>query len=172
MLNNHVAATSEDNSIESPKLFVLVGIPGSGKSTFIRQKMSADDYVIISTDDVIEKMAAEVGKTYDELWQTRPYKRAKKIADANFADAVKNVKNIIWDQTNITIDKRKTILSKIPEQYYKVAVLFTTPLDVVKDRLKKREKEGKIIPDHVVNDMFKRLQPPTVTEGFDEVVLV
>ena len=52
-----------------PLLFMLAGIPTSGKSTYI-SKLLRDfpDAVVISTDDYIEAVARETGKTYNEVF--------------------------------------------------------------------------------------------------------
>lgn len=152
----------------------MMGAPGSGKSTFIKSHLlnNGKKYIIISTDDIIDEEAKKRGKTYTDIWKTF-FKKASKEANRNFKQAIENNDNIIYDQTNWYKEKRKGILDAVGADYYKIGVYFTTPLDVIKDRVIKRGKEtGKIIPMKVVEDMYNNMDEPTVDEGFDEIILV
>jgi len=51
------------------KCYQLVGVPASGKSTWVENQDWAKDYVIVSTDDFVEKYAADQGKTYNEVFK-------------------------------------------------------------------------------------------------------
>lgn len=153
------------------EFIMLVGIPGAGKSTYIKQ-LDLTNFTIISSDDIIEEEAARLGKTYSEIFKDFVDTAAEMVA-RKFDLAVYNNDNIIWDQTNLTSKKRKSILVKVPKKYYKKAVLFTINLDVAKERVIKREKEtGKKIPFKVLDDMHSRLEVPTQLEGFDEIELL
>lgn len=48
------------------KLFILVGPPSVGKSTWTQQ--NAPDAFIISRDDIVNEVAAELGLTYDDMF--------------------------------------------------------------------------------------------------------
>ena len=48
------------------KLYVLVGVPGSGKSTWVKNQKWANDCVVVSTDEFVEDYAKECGLTYSE----------------------------------------------------------------------------------------------------------
>ena len=41
------------------KLYVLIGVPGSGKSTWIKNQEWAKDCVVVSTDEFVEDYAKE-----------------------------------------------------------------------------------------------------------------
>jgi len=55
-----------------PVLWMLVGVPGSGKSTWIEEteldEGQGQDTVILSTDDYIEHIASIRGTTYNEVF--------------------------------------------------------------------------------------------------------
>ena len=163
-------------------IVVLVGLPGSGKSTYVEKLLqidkplgdifSARNYVVISSDNVIEEYAKSVGKTYNEVFR-HAYKECEKIMKENFRNAIATERNIIYDQTNMTAKKRASILSQIPKEYYKIVVHCTAGLDIVKERLAEREaRTGKHIPWNVVEDMLKQLDPPSLGEGFDEMLMI
>ena len=159
---------------EKPQIFVLVGLPASGKSTWTANKLKNSPYSfsIISSDDKIESYAKAQGKTYSEVFQDYAATAQQEIWQ-DFKKAIKAEKNIIWDQTNMTIKKRKSILSQLPNGYVKTAVVFKINDDELVRRLNSRaEKEGKHIPEHVIKSMTKSYQEPTENEGFDNVIFV
>lgn len=150
-----------------PILYVLVGVPGAGKSTYIKNHLKG---VILSTDDYIEKIASETGKTYNEVFSKETMREAISELNSNLSKAIFNKENIIWDQTNLSVKKRASILAEFKgTDYEKIAVVFPTPNEEEwKRRLNSRP--GKTIPIHVLNSMAKSLEYPTIAEGFDRVV--
>ena len=156
------------------RIIVMVGLPGSGKSTW-RDKFLAstdDEFVIISSDDEIERLCAEDGITYSEGFE-KYVGKATGIVKQKFKESVNNGRNIIWDQTNLTPKKRKGILKKLPDDYLTEAVAFELTLEELQSRLDKRESEtGKRIPPEVVKSMANSYIPPTKGEGFDKVTIV
>lgn len=149
-----------------PTLYMLVGVPGSGKTTWI--KNNKHDAVVLSTDDYIERSAEKQGKTYSEVFKD-VIGFATDQMEKDLVQAVQNKRDIIWDQTNLTAKSRKSKLSRIPKEYKKVAVFFGVPSDL-RDRLASRP--GKVIPEPIIISMINQLQPPSKEEGFDEVVAV
>lgn len=154
-----------------PEIIVLIGLPGSGKSTW-RDKMlnqSHADYIVISSDDEIEQLAKADGTDYSSGFK-KYIGKATAISKQKFKKAVNNNKNIIWDQTNLTPKKRKSIISQVPDHYKKIAVAFEVTQDELDNRLKQREQDtGKHIPPDVMKNMANSYIPPTKEEGFDEV---
>jgi len=160
---------------KAPILIMLVGLPGSGKSTWINKDLSEfenlfGEFAVISTDNYIEEKAKQEGKTYSEVF-TKYIDEATREMNVTIAKAIRENKNIIWDQTNTTVKSRKGKLSKIPNSYNKIAVVFHVPMETLKKRLEKRAAEtGKIIPDHVMKSMNDSFEIPTKDEGFDDIM--
>lgn len=147
-----------------PTLYMLIGVPGSGKTTWI--KNNKHNAVVASTDLYIERYAMKTGKTYNDMFKELIGVATDQM-NKDVANAVKEKRDIIWDQTNLTAKSRKAKLAKIPTDYHKVAVFFPVPKDL-RDRLASRP--GKTIPEPVILSMINQLQPPTKEEGFDEIV--
>lgn len=155
------------------KIFImLVGVPAAGKSYFIKHKLSllypAATFVVISSDDIIERKAAEQGKTYSDVFQDE-IKNATSEMNQAFAIAVANGDNIVLDQTNLSPKVRRGKLSHVPKGYTKIAVVFPIPDH---NQLKKRlaSRPGKNIPAHIVSSMINNFQPPSKDEGFDQII--
>lgn len=150
------------------KMYVMVGVPGSGKSTWIKNQKWARDIPIVSTDKFVEDYAEKQGKTYSEVFEEYMPIAVKLMANQVLICQA-NKKDLIWDQTSTTIATRAKKLRMLPE-YYKIAVVFKTPpADELMVRLASRP--GKTIPLDVVANMKAQLEaePPTLEEGFDEI---
>jgi predicted kinase len=153
-----------------PTLSMLVGVPSSGKSTWVKSQRFDPDTVIASTDDIIEREAAAQGKTYSEVFRM-VVKRATREMNQLVRQAVAQDQNLVWDQTNTTVKSRASKLAAIPDHYRKIAVFFPTPEPKELDR-RLATRPGKTIPWNIVQGMASQLEAPTVDEGFDEVVVV
>ena len=149
-------------------LYVLVGVPASGKSTWIKNQVWAKDIPVVSTDRFVEEYAKEQGKTYSEVFQEYMPIAVKLMANQALICQA-NKKDIIWDQTSTTIATRAKKIRMLPE-YYKIAVVMKTPpTSILQERLASRP--GKNIPWEVVSSMAQQLEaePPTLEEGFNEI---
>lgn len=149
-----------------PKLYVLVGVPASGKSTWVTNQIWAKDCKLVSTDIHVEQYAKSVGKTYTEVFKDY-MPTAIELMMTDVISARKECKDIIWDQTSTNLASRARKFHSLPE-YYKIAVVFPTPVkSVLEARLASRP--GKIVPPEVVADMQQNFVMPTLEEGFDEI---
>jgi predicted kinase len=155
---------------------MLIGVPGSGKSTWLQNKDFTKDEratCILSTDNYIEDAAKVLGKTYNEVFE-ETIADATADLNAQLSWAVKNSMNIVWDQTNINKKTRAKKLAMIPSNdYEKIAVFFETPDEEEHQRrLNSCGREGKSIPEHVMRNMIKGLERPEKSEGFDRIVFI
>jgi len=149
-------------------LYVLVGVPGSGKSTWIgHQTFDWDTTVIVSTDRHVERYAKSVGQTYNEVFDDY-MPTAVGLMATEARDAFENNKIVIWDQTSTSVKTRAKKLRMAPEHYTKIAVVFKTPAAEL--HVMMLDRPGKNIPDYVLRNMIANFVYPTVDEGFDRII--
>jgi len=155
------------------RAYMLIGLPGSGKSTWIKNNNKMlGNFAIISTDDFIEKRATFLGKTYSEVFSSE-IKAATQQMQQDLQDAIRDKKNIIFDQTNLTVKTRRGKLSQLPKNYARIAVLFEIDENELENRLNRRGQEtGKVIGQKIVDDMRSRYEPPSLSEGFQQIIKV
>ena len=151
-----------------PKCYQLIGVPGSGKSTWADAQDWAVPCARVSTDKWVEIYAKEVGRTYSEVFAdfmpTAVELMAKEVIAARDID-----RDIIWDQTSTTVKSRARKFNMLPD-YDHIAVVFRTPEHKeLMRRLVSRWDSGKVIPEHVIASMIASWEEPTEDEGFKEI---
>jgi predicted kinase len=149
-----------------PKCYQLIGVPGSGKSTWVKNQIWALGLTVISTDNFVEAYANQQGRTYSEVFEDY-MPTAIDLMIQQVAFAQQHGHTVIWDQTSTTAASRRKKFRMLPD-YQHIAVVFKTPdPDELSRRLASRP--GKIIPEEIVQDMIDRFEMPTLAEGFQEI---
>jgi predicted kinase len=151
------------------KCYQLIGVPGSGKSTWIDTQDWALSCAKVSTDKWVEIYAKEVGRTYSQVFvdfmPTAVDLMAKEVIAAREMG-----RDIIWDQTSTTVKSRARKFNMLPD-YEHIAVVFRTPEH--KELFRRLwSRPGKDIPEHVIASMIASWEEPTLDEGFTEIRVV
>lgn len=160
--------------MSNPVCTVMVGLPAMGKSTLIKAMYKDNATWIYSTDMYIEAVAEDNGITYNEAFESN-IKAATDFNEQKLKTMMDLEKDIIWDQTNLGVGKRKKIINRMRQAGYQVRCDCIIPpedghvddLKVWKRRLENRP--GKIIPQHVLSNMIENYVQPKIEEGFDMI---
>ena len=131
------------------RIHMMIGIPGSGKSTFAHKLSIETGYKIISTDVVrIENS----GILEEDVWPT-VYKMISNELEKN--------DNVIYDATNITKkvrDRFKENINKYLTEYEIIGYYLPTNHTVCASRIEKRNETSVIkIPLDVVTSYIHQL---------------
>lgn len=130
-------------------LAIMMGIQGSGKSTFYRQFL-ANDFVRINLD-------------------TLKTRHQEKLL---IEECIKSGKSFAIDNTNPTKDDRQRYIPSAKAAGYKVIGYFMeSKLKECIERNNLRQGKEKIPPSAIASTSNK-LQMPSVDEGFDELYFV
>ena len=141
-----------------PNLYIPIGIPASGKSTWANRQNSQ----IICPDTYRRTVYGGPPKSglipdhEKEIWRW---------AYSQLDLAQRSRHAVLFDATNLS-QSRRTRLRNLAPRHNHVAVYFETPLELCLQRNAEREFP---VPTQVVEDMHARLVPPTHDEGWDDV---
>lgn len=140
---------------------VLVGLPGSGKSTWVARQAGAG---VLSSDEIRRWLSDDAANQtiHRQVFATLRYllrRRLELRRPLTFIDA-----------TNLTRRERRPYV-KIGEIYDcdVEAVFFDVPVEVCQERNRAR---ARVVPEPAIEDMARRLAPPSVEEGFTRVSVV
>ncbi|MDX2150719.1 MAG: ATP-binding protein [Bryobacteraceae bacterium] len=143
-----------------PKVLVLVGLPGSGKSSWAESLRLP----VLSSDDVrrLLKDDANDQTIHGEVFATMRYLLRRRLE-------LRRPVTVI-DATNLTPKERQSWVA-MAGLYGAVAeaVLFDTPPEVCKQRSRGRQR---VVPDEVIDLMAAKLVPPTLAEGFAQITVI
>ena len=149
-----------------PRCYQMIGVSGSGKSTWIKNQDWALGLTVVSTDNFVEDHAKKQGKTYSEVFDEY-MPTAVDLMTKVVVHAREHGHDIIWDQTSTSKESRRRKFAMLPD-YEHIAVVFKTPESAELTR-RLGSRPGKIVPDHVVSNMIDQFEQPTLEEGFDEI---
>lgn len=146
------------------KLIMLCGIPGSGKSEYAKD-LAKSGYTICSSDEMRARLYGDINSQEHnaEVFQRLHAEIIEKLGDGE---------NVVYDACNINSKRRRAFLNTLKAAKVKCgryAVVIATPYEVCLEQNKGRER---IVPNEVVERMYRHWQAPATWEGFDEVQLV
>lgn len=155
------------NDMQRQRLFVLIGIPGSGKTTLAKSMIESlqDNTVHISRDSIRN----EIG---DVIFNKKSESNVFKTYISRIATALKLGYDVIADSTNLSKDKRliyfalcealeKTKLAEVDI----VAIFVPTPLSICIERNNERCGKDKV-PEETIEFMYSKIEEPSYDEGF------
>ena len=143
----------------------LIGVSGSGKSTYL-EKNPMDDCAVISVDNFFydKKMG------YDSVNYEKNIKKAHDASVQDLLQAVESRKNIVVDMTNLSAETRGKKLVKIPTtQYNHKAVVFLKGENLTAENMKKRDH--KQLTSEIISKQITQFELPNYDE-FDEIQYV
>lgn len=151
-------STSKTPEHTRAKIIVLVGLPGAGKSTYVKKRDG-----VLSSDEIRRLLA-------DNPEDQTIHSRVFGVLRGLLRQRIELRRPVTYiDATNLRRRDRKPYL-KMAKLYDCAieAIFFDVDVDLCQRRNRKRDR---VVPEDVIERMATRLQPPSVGEGFDRVTI-
>lgn len=149
-------------------VYVLVGISGAGKSTFIEKFLESHPDVVVYSSD---KLRAVYGTGEEDqsvsglVFSTIKY---------NLDRDLKNGKDVMIDATSLKRRDRK-IYVDIGKKNNANVVAYVLERDkqtIMKNQQSRKNAGGRYVPEDIIDMMFGKYKRPEREEGFDKIILV
>ena len=146
------------------KLYLMCGIPGSGKSTWL--KNHACDGVVVSRDVIRFSMVKE-----DEEY----FSKENEV----FAEFVRQInenlsvgKDVFADATHLNPASRNKLLNQVSGYDEVHAIVMLKTCDTALKQNENRIGTRAYVPRSVIRRMANQLQMPRLEEGFKSVIVI
>lgn len=143
-------------------IYLMVGIPGSGKSTWANEHKYIYNYKVFSSDNYRKIILG------DESNQDK----GNLIFDTMCHDAAEELThgNICLDCVNADRKTRNSLIHRFRNiEHDTVAVFMNTPLETCLQRNLDRNRH---VPEDVIVKFYDKLNIPTTEDGFSSIIYV
>lgn len=145
--------------------YMMVGVPGSGKSTWAESHKEEYNFNILSSDALRVELFGDINCQSDNA-------QVFYVLRKRTLEKLKAGRNVCYDATNVSRKNRRGILSCINQEcknVRKIAVVFATPYDVC---IKRDANRDRTVSSSVITKFVHQFEFPCLGEGFDEIVIV
>ena len=128
-------------------VWIMVGLPGSGKSTYIKDKLPKN-IEIINQDSIRVELGIMKDDVHKAIGNKEQEKEVTRINDERINELIKQRKDFIIDNTNIKVGRVENYYNKLNKAGANIKIIIIdTPKEICKDRRKEN------IPEKVIDDM-------------------
>lgn len=141
----------------------MVGISGSGKSTFANGLKTSLKAVVVETDAIRLEIT---GNAEDQSQNGRVFGIAKARVDSY----LKQGKNVVIDATSLSVKDRRDWV-QIGKQNNAEVIAYVVKTDIATAKKRNAARTRKV-PEWVIDKQFAKFVQPSRNEGFDDVINV
>ena len=144
-------------------LNIMIGFPGSGKSSYAKKYLLTNNSVYLSSDQIrIDMYGFE-----DQTHNGEVFERMKRETIL----ALQNDFDVIYDATNLVRKRREALIKDTRKLSAQInAYLCCTPINIILERNITRVERQ--LPWDKLVQMIQSIEPPMYYEGFDNIYLI
>lgn len=141
-----------------PICYVMVGLPRSGKSTYIETKFKGKE--VLSRDNIVMELSPNL--TYNEAFKSVDQSLVDSIYEKRFTELINRKEDFVIDKTNLSYNGRLKIRNKVKNKFNVKLVVMLPTMEEIR---KRNNVEGKIISNEVYKKMMLTFNFPFDSES-------
>lgn len=153
--------------MKQTRLYLMCGIPGSGKSTVAENYAKSADNVIWVSRDQIRFSLLQEGEDY--------FSHENEVLDLFYSSIQKYLDNgydVIADATHLNSKSRYNTLSQLNLKDIELNIVYVNvPLQVALERNAKRTGRA-LVPQDTIKRMYRQKEAPSYAEGWKHIYIV
>ena len=152
------------------KIYVLVGPPSVGKSTWIKQTFIDVDPYTINRDEIVEQVAKTYGWTYDDLYVSPLPEQVEGDVSEKYGTVVKSPEYMTWQP--LSYDKVLEANGKVAELFNKKVLEAKGKENIVVDmtNMNVGSRKGALKAIEGSEDEYKKIAVVFNFKGAEEVI--
>ena len=142
-------------------LYLVCGISGAGKSTFLKNQVHGG--VVVSRDQI----RFSIVKSNEEY-----FSHEKEVYEEFWGQITQNLmegKDVFADQTSLTPKSRKYLIDNVKGYEHIYAIWIDEDLDTCLERNENRKGTRAYVPQKVIIRMSSQFVRPSLSEGFHRI---
>lgn len=140
-------------------IYVMCGLPGSGKTTYSKQLAKRTNSKLYSFDE------------YSGSCNPTTSKQVKQQMYQDVYDALVRGYDVVIDDLHTQKQWRLDTLSIVNNVLCKKVLIVSTTL-LEECLIRNRQRECRVLPDFVIKKLNQKYETPTLDEGWDEIIYI
>ena len=149
------------------ELVLMMGVPGSGKSTYARNILKYGD-IYISRDEIRYSILTDEDDYFAK--ENEVIKTFIQYIDEALIDTQYQGK-VYADATHLSPKSRAQVLNQLKNKNKVSVIYLDVPLNVILVRNAQREGRA-LVPENVIRRMYKSIILPTKAEGIEKLITI
>ena len=149
------------------ELVLMMGVPGSGKSTYARNVLQYGD-IYISRDEIRYSILTDEDDYFAK--ENEVIKTFIQYIDEALIDTQYQGK-VYADATHLSPKSRAQVLNQLKNKNKVSVIYLDVPLNIILARNAQREGRA-LVPENVIRRMYKSIILPTKAEGIEKLITI
>ena len=148
-------------------LYLMMGVPGSGKSTYAKNILKDGD-IYISRDEIRYSLLTDEDDYFakeNEVIRTFIENIDKSLVIEECCG------DVYADATHLSPKSRAQVLNQLKNKDKVSVIYLDIPLNIVLERNAQREGRA-LVPENIVRRMYNSIILPTKEEGIEELIII
>ena len=148
-------------------LYLMVGVPGSGKSTYVKSMLKYGD-IYVSRDEIRYSLLTDEDDYFakeNEVIRTFIENIDKSLVMEEYCG------DVYADATHLSPKSRAQVLNQLKNKDKVSVIYLDIPLNIILERNAQRKGRA-LVPENVVRRMYNSIILPTKEEGIEELIII